>query len=56
MLQYLRALISNTLPSLGIVMKHFHSDGGAELVALTVLSFVTQLASLYPIPPVTRLR
>ena len=39
-LQYLRVLINETLPFLGIAMKHFHSDGGTKLVILTVLSIL----------------
>ena len=39
-LKYLETFVQEILPSLNIHLKHFHSDGGAELIAQDTLSFL----------------
>ena len=39
-LAFLQIFIRETLPSHNIPLRHFHSDGGAELIASEVLSFL----------------
>ena len=39
-LAHLKTFIQDILPSLNIVCQHFHSDGGADLIASEVLSFL----------------
>lgn len=39
-LSHLQVFVTEILPSLNIRLKHFHSDGGAELIAAEVLSFL----------------
>ena len=36
----METFVRETLPSLNIRLKHFHSDGGAELIAKDILSFL----------------
>ena len=39
-LAHLTTFVNEVLPSLNIRLRHFHSDGGAELVAADVLTFL----------------
>ena len=39
-LAYIKVWVNETLPSYGITLRHFHSDGGAELVSTVVLTFL----------------
>ena len=39
-LSHLKTLVLDIFPSYGMQLRHFHSDGGAELVATTVLGFL----------------
>ena len=39
-LTHLITFVNEVLPSLNIWLRHFHSDGGAELVAAEVLGWV----------------
>ena len=39
-LSHLTTFVNEVLPSLNIRLRHFHSDGGAELVAADVLTFL----------------
>ena len=39
-LAHLTTFVDEVLPSLNIRLRHFHSDGGAELVAADVLTFL----------------
>jgi hypothetical protein len=39
-LKYLETFVREILPSLNIHLNHFHSDGGAELIAQDTLSFL----------------
>jgi transposase InsO family protein len=39
-LKYLEIVVRDILPSLKIHLKHFHSNGGAELIAQDTLSFL----------------
>ena len=39
-LAHIKVWVNETLPSYSITLRHFHSDGGAELVSTDVLSFL----------------
>ena len=39
-LSHLTTFVNEVLPSLNMRLRHFHSDGGAELVAADVLTFL----------------
>jgi hypothetical protein len=39
-LDHLTTFLSEVLPTHGIILRHWHSDGGAELIAKDVLSFL----------------
>jgi len=39
-LQHLTTFLQDILPSQGITLRHWHTDGGAELIAQPVLAFL----------------
>ena len=47
-LLHLTTFVNEVLPSLNIHLRHFHSDGGAELVVADALPFFTSQESLLP--------
>ena len=52
-LAHITTFVKEVLPSLNIRFRHFHSDGGAELVAADVLTFLHKSGALLPIHPAT---
>ena len=52
-LAHLSTFVNEVLPSLNIRLWHFHSDGGAELVAADVLTFLQESGATTSHSPVT---